>query len=127
MDAHTAVLALAFVHRLALHLRLRDVQRMAHGNQRARLLCGHHARHARARQHVALRRFALDDQRQRVGMHADEALGHGHALRDVLIGHVHHAHVALLVDMRQMLLLSHSCSPKNENRSKSYRFAAYSY
>ena len=61
--------------------------------------------------HVALGRLALHDKRQRIGVHADEALGHGHALGDVLLGHIDHAHIALLIDMRQMLLLGHIRSP----------------
>ena len=84
---------------------------MAHGDERAGLLGGHDARHARACQDVALGRLALHDKRQRIGVHADEALGHGHALGDVLLGHIDHAHIALLIDMRQMLLLGHIRSP----------------
>ena len=37
-------------------------------------------------------------------MHGDEALGHGDALGVGFLRHVHHAHVALLVDMGQLLL-----------------------
>ena len=60
---------------------------------------------------TALGRLALHNKRQRIGVHADEALGHGHALGDVLLGHIDHAYIALLIDMRQMLLLGHIRSP----------------
>ena len=91
-------------HGRALHLRLRDVERMAHGDEGARLLGSHHAGHARARQHVAFRRLALHDKRERLGMHGDEALGHGDSLRVGFLRHVHHAHGALLVDMGKLLI-----------------------
>ena len=76
---------------------------MAHGDDIARAFDGHNARHARAGQHVALGGLALHDERKRGGVHGDEALGHGHALGVGLLRHVHHAHVAVLVDMGELL------------------------
>lgn len=108
MNAHAAVFALALEHRRAFHLGFRDVQRMAHRDERTRLLGRHHARHARARQNVALRSLAFHDERQRLGVHGDEALCDRNALGVRLLGHIDHADVALLVDVRQMSIATHS-------------------
>ena len=84
-------------------LALGDEQRMAHGNDVARALDGHDARHARAGKHVALFGAVLQHHGLRLGVHEDGALGDGNAMGLGLIGHVDHAHLALGVHVRQLV------------------------
>ena len=76
---------------------------MAHGNDVARALDGHDARHARAGKHVALFGAVLQHHGLRLGVHEDGALGDGNAMGLGLIGHVDHAHLALGVHVRQLV------------------------
>ena len=76
---------------------------MAHGNDIARALDGHDARHARAGKHVALFSAVLQHHGLRLGVHEDGALGDGDAMGLGLVGHVDHAYLALGVHMRQLV------------------------
>ena len=84
-------------------LALGNEQRMAHGNNIARALDGHDARHARASKHVALFGTVLQHHGLRLGVHEDGALGDGDAMGLGLVGHVDHAHLALGVHVRQLI------------------------
>ena len=84
-------------------LALGNEQRMAHGDDVARALDGHDARHARAGEHVALFGAVLQHHGLRLGMHEDGALGDGNAMGLGLVGHVDHAHLALGVHVRQLV------------------------
>ena len=88
---------------LDIALALGDEQRMAHGDNVARTLDGHNARHARAGEHVALLGAVLQHHSLRLGMHEDGALGNGDAVCLGLVGHVDHAHLALGVYVRQLV------------------------
>ena len=76
---------------------------MAHGDDVARALDGHNARHARAGKHVALLGTVLQHHGLCLGVHEDGALGDGDAMGLGLVGHVDHAHLALGVHMRQLV------------------------
>ena len=76
---------------------------MAHGDDIARALDGHNARHARAGKHVALFGAVLQHHGLRLGMHEDGALGDGNAMGLGLVGHVDHAYLALGVHVRQFV------------------------
>ena len=76
---------------------------MAHGNDVARALDGHDARHARAGKHVALFCAILQHHGLRLGVHEDGALGDGDAMGLGLVGHVDHAYLAFGVHMRQLV------------------------
>ena len=76
---------------------------MAHGDDVARALDGHNARHARAGKHVALFGAVLQRHGLRLGVHEDGALGDGNAMGLGLVGHVDHAHLALGVHVRQLV------------------------
>ena len=78
---------------------------MAHRDEARRLLRGHDASHARASEHIAFRSLTLDDEVERFLMHRDEALGNGDALGVGLGRHVDHAHIALLVDVGELLFV----------------------
>ena len=84
-------------------LALGDEQRVAHGDDVARALDGHDARHARAGEHVTLLGAVLQHHGLRLGMHEDGALGDGDAVRLGLVGYVDHAHLALGVHVRQLV------------------------
>ena len=84
-------------------LTLGNKQRMTHGNDVARALDGHNARHARASKHIALFGAVLQYHGLRLGMHEDGALGDGDAMGLGLVGHVDHAHLALGVHVRQLV------------------------
>ena len=76
---------------------------MAHGNDVARALDGHDARHARAGKHVALFCAVLQHHGLRLGVHEDGALGDGDAMGLGLVGHVDHTDLALGVHVRQLV------------------------
>ena len=76
---------------------------MAHGDDVARALDSHDARHARAGKHVALLGAVLQHHGLCLGMHENGALGNGNAMRLGLVGHVDHAHLALGVHVRQLV------------------------
>ena len=76
---------------------------MAHGNDVARALDGHDARHTRAGKHIALFCAVLQHHGLRLGVHEDGALGDGDAMGLGLVGHVNHAHLALGVHVRQLV------------------------
>ena len=76
---------------------------MAHGNDVARALDGHDARHACAGKHVALFGAVLQHHGLRLGVHEDGALGDGNAMGLGLVGHVDHAYLALGVHVRQLV------------------------
>ena len=82
---------------------LGNEQRMAHGNDVARALDGHDARHACAGKHVALFGAVLQHHGLRLGMHEDGAFGDGNAMSLGLVGHVDHAYLALGVHVRQLV------------------------
>ena len=88
---------------LDIALALGNEQRMAHGNDVARALDGHDARHARAGEHVALFGAVLQHHGLRLGMHENGALGDGDAMGLGLVGHVDHAHLAPGVHVRQLV------------------------
>ena len=103
MEAHAAVGALPRLDGLDLDLGLRERQRVAHRDKVARALGGHDAGHAGTCQDVALLGTVLKHHGLGLGVHEDGALGHGLALGHRLVGHVHHAHVALLVDVGELI------------------------
>ena len=76
---------------------------MAHGNDIARALDGHDARHARAGKHVTFFGAVLQHHGLRLGVHEDGALGDGNAIGLGLVGHVDHANLALGVHVRQLV------------------------
>ena len=76
---------------------------MTHGDDVARALDGHNARHARAGKHVALFGAVLQHHGLRLGVHKNGALGDGNAMGLGLVGHVDHAHLALGVHVRQLV------------------------
>ena len=84
-------------------LALGDEQRMAHGDDVARALDGHDARHTRAGKHIALFGTILQHHGLRLGVHEDGALGNGDAMGLGLVGHVDHAYLALGVHVRQLV------------------------
>ena len=76
---------------------------MAHGDDVARALDGHDARHARTSKHIALFSAVLQHHGLRLGVHEDGALGDGNAMGLGLVGHVDHAHLALGVHVRELV------------------------
>ena len=84
-------------------LALGNEQRMTHGDDIARALDGHDARHTRAGKHVALFGAVLQHHGLRLGMHEDGALGDGNAMSLGLVGHVDHAYLALGIHVRQLI------------------------
>jgi len=59
------------------------------------------AGNARHGQHIALGQATARDQGQRFRAHAHEGLGHGLAMGDGLVAHIHHACMAVGIEMGQ--------------------------
>ena len=103
MNAHAPIFTFTSQNGFATHLRLRNHKRVAHRNKLARLLRRHYTRHACARQNIAFRRRARRNKLESFGLHRNKAFRNGNALGVGLLRNVHHADVALLINMRKLL------------------------
>ena len=83
--------------------RLGDVERVAHGDEVARALTRHDACDARACEDVALFGAVLEHHGLGLGVHEDGALGDCDSFGDLLVSHIDHAHVAVLIHMREIV------------------------
>ena len=88
---------------LDLDFRLGDIERVAHGDEVARALARHDAGDACACEDVALFGAVLEHHGLGFRVHEDGALGDRDAFGDLFVSHVDHAHVAVLVDMCEIV------------------------
>ena len=88
---------------LDLDFRLGDIERVAHGDEVARALARHDAGDACACEDVALFGAVLEHHGLGFRVHEDGALGDRDAFGDLLVSHVDHTHVAVLVDMCEIV------------------------
>ncbi len=82
---------------------------MAHRDEVGRALGGHDARDACGGEHVAFGRAALDDHREGLGTHRDGRRRNGTTARVGLGGHIDHAGLAALVEVREPVVATATC------------------